>query len=176
MTALGRELAPLRQNVLPHATALLRRHALPDFFAVEHLLPLLGREPVPVLQAADYLLTLARRKILQEAAALLRRHLVEALNLARRARAAFLLPGTETLSATLLSGTLLALILWASLRRPLLCDALAVTLLLRGIRRAALREQTCAQRRSLRRGMPRLQDDSVRAHLLRARLGCGHRD
>ncbi|MGH9790933.1 MAG: hypothetical protein ACRD5W_06965 [Candidatus Acidiferrales bacterium] len=124
-----------------------------------------------MLQAAHYLLALARRKILQEAAALVGRHLVEALNLARRAGAPFLLRGTETLSAALLSATLLPVIL----RRPLLCDALAV-MLLRGIRRAALREQTCAQRRSLRRGMPRLRDDSVRAHLLRARLGCGHRD
>ncbi|MGH9793969.1 MAG: hypothetical protein ACRD5G_04275 [Candidatus Acidiferrales bacterium] len=69
------------------------------------------------------MLALARRQILQEAAALLRRHLAQALNLPRRPRAVFLLPGTETLSAALLSGTLLAIILLASLRRPLLCDA-----------------------------------------------------
>lgn len=173
MTALERELAPLRQNFLAHAAALLRRQPLPDFFAVQHLLPLLVRKTVPVLQAPQHLLALARRQILQEAAALLRRHLVEALNLARGAGAVFLLPGTETLSAALLSRTLLPVIL----RRPLLCDALAVTLLLRGIRRATLREQACAQRRSLRRSMPLLRDAPLlRAHLLRARLGNRRRD
>lgn len=89
---LGRQSLPARQHLLAHLSPFFRCQALPDLRTASEFLPLLGSQPVPLLEAlANACLLFGRQTqkppvVAQKSLLLFRRHILQSLEPPRRER------------------------------------------------------------------------------------------